>query len=127
MDGVERQIDRRSRAEVVPLYELAAVKPRMLNHGMGYYSRYFPDPGQEAPPVGEADLDQYRASEIAFGHAGFLGGSLAGVRSWLRLHAPEYWLLQALQSRYTDAEIEDIAYFDGAAYHDTESALRARP
>ena len=71
VDAVERQIDRRSRALVAPLYELVAIKPRMFNHGMGYYSRYFPDAGQQALHEAQADLDQYRASEMAFGHAGW--------------------------------------------------------
>ncbi|MBI5482504.1 MAG: hypothetical protein HY906_26850 [Deltaproteobacteria bacterium] len=43
VDAVERQIEGRSRAAVAPDYELHAVKPRMLNHGLGYYSRYFTD------------------------------------------------------------------------------------
>jgi len=98
----------------------------MLNHGMGYYSRYFVDAGQETPPLDQVDLDQYRASEIAFGHAGFLGDGIAGVRDWLALHAPEYWLIQALQSRYADAECKEIAYFDGSGFCDTETALRRK-
>ncbi len=126
VDAVERQIDLRSRAYVLPLFELLAVKPRMFNHGMGYYSRYFFDAGQKTPAIEEADLDQYRASGIAFGHAGFLGGSISGVGNWFHLHAPEYWLMQALQSRYADAAIAEVAYFDGETFRDTESALRAR-
>ncbi len=79
VDGVERQVERRWRARVVPDFELLAVKPRMLNHGMGYYSRYWVESASRRPRPGQNDLDQYRATEIAFGHAGFLGDDTAGV------------------------------------------------
>ncbi len=126
VDGVERQTERRSHAWVVPDHELAAVKPRMLNHGLGYYSRYFADSGQRTPTLAEADLDQYRATEIAFGHAGFLGDSLEGVTNWLRIHGPEYWMMQALQSRYADVAVSSVRYQDGGGSAvDLETALRA--
>jgi len=124
VDAVERQTERRSRAWVAPDYELLAVKPRMFNHGMGYYSRYFTDSGQQNPTLGQADLDQYRASEIAFAHAGFLGDGIEGVPNWMRLHGPEYWLMQALQSRYADEEIESVTYDDAGTLRDLEEMLR---
>jgi hypothetical protein len=126
VDAVERQTEGRQRAQVAPDYELRTVLPRMLNHGLGYYSRYFVGAGQETPDISEVDLDQYRASEIAFGHAGFLGDSISGVRNWMHLHAPEYWLVQALQSRYADADLLDVAYFDQGGWMDLEAALRNR-
>ncbi|MBN2494995.1 MAG: hypothetical protein JXR96_10425 [Deltaproteobacteria bacterium] len=126
VDAVERQTEGRMRARVAPDYELGVVRPRMLNHGLGYYSRYFVGSGQKTPDLSEVDLDQYRASEIAFGHAGFLGDSISGVRSWMHLHAPEYWLMQALQSRYAEAGLLDVAYSDQAGWLDLETALRNR-
>ncbi|MBW2701536.1 MAG: hypothetical protein JRF33_12035 [Deltaproteobacteria bacterium] len=126
VDGVERQVEGRSRGQLVPDYELLAVKPRMFNHGMGYYGRYFIPAGNQNPELSQVDLDQYRATEIAFGHAGFLGDGILGVGNWLQLHAPEYWLVQALQSRYADAELSEVAYFDGASFIDLERALRTR-
>src|SRR5262249_3045212 len=124
VDGVERQIEGRSRAPVAADFELLAVRPRMLNHGMGYYGRYFTDVGQAIPSLADADLDQYRASEIAFGHGGFLGDQIAGVTNWMRLHAPEYWLMQALQSRYADAPLASAVYDVGGVPRDLESAIR---
>jgi hypothetical protein len=125
VDAVERQTERRRFAQVNPEYELLCIRPLMLNHGMGYYSRYFAPFGQETPDAAAADLDQYRASEIAFGHAGFLGDSISGVADWLALHAPEYWLLQALQQRYADAPYLGTRVFDGADFVPLEDALRS--
>ncbi len=125
IDGVERQVEGRSRSAVAPDFELLAVKPRMLNHGMGYYSRYFADFGQLTSDLADVDLDQYRATEIAFGHAGFLGDHLSAVPNWLRVHGPEYWLMQALQTRYAEAPIDHVTYDAGGVSLDLESALRA--
>lgn len=125
VDGVERQIESRRRAIVAPDYELSVVRPRMLNHGMGYYSRYFVEQAQANVSLQDVDLDQYRASEIAFGHAGFLGDSVSGVPNWMQVHAPEYWLLQALQSRYADAVLQTVAYESNGQTMGLEEALRA--
>ncbi|NMB77149.1 MAG: hypothetical protein GYA21_18730, partial [Myxococcales bacterium] len=125
VDAVERQTERRRFARVNPEFELLCVRPRMLNHGLGYYSRYFAPFGQETPNVAAADLDQYRASEIAFGHAGFLGDSIDAVPDWLSLHAPEYWLLAALQARYTEAPLLEVQYHNGNAFVSLEDALRS--
>lgn len=126
VDAVERQTEGRMRARVLPDYELRVVRPRMFNHGQGYYSRYFVGAGHETPALEETDLDQYRASEIAFGHAGFLGDAIAGVDNWMHLHAPEYWLMQGLQSRYAEAGLDEVSYFHQGGWLDTEQALRAR-
>ncbi len=125
VDAVERQTERRRFARIDPEFELLCVRPRMLNHGMGYYSRYFAPFAQETPDVAAADLDQYRASEIAFGHAGFLGDSIDAVPDWLSLHAPEYWLLAALQARYAEAPLLEVQYHNGNAFVSLEDALRA--
>lgn len=116
VDAVERQVEGRMRAMVAPEYELLAVRPRQLNHGLGYYSRYFVPEGQGRVTRQTADLDQYRASEIAFGHAGFLGEGIEGLTpaESLRLHAREYFLVQELQSRYADATLASVVHVDGA-------------
>ncbi|MBN1771068.1 MAG: hypothetical protein JXB32_07405 [Deltaproteobacteria bacterium] len=127
VDGVERQIEGRHAAPVAPEYELRVVKPRMMNHGLGYYSRYFTDQGQENVDYDEAALDQYRASEIAFGHAGFLGDGLGGAApaTLIRHFAREYRLLQALQTRYAEAVPVRITYDDGGTPRTLGEAWRA--
>lgn len=125
VDAVERQTEGRRRALVAPEYELLVVKPRMLNHGLGYHSRYFVTGGQATPAPDQYDLDQYRASELAFGHAGFLDDG-AGLSSngIMREHAFEYWLVQALQRRYADATPTSVRYESGGQLIDLGAALR---
>ena len=127
VDGVERQTEGRRAAAVAPDYELRVVKPRMMNHGLGYYSRYFTDQGQANVDYDETALDQYRASEVAFGHAGFLGEGLNRVTPavLIRHFAREYWLLQALQSRYADAAPVRILYDHGGTFRTLGEAWRA--
>ncbi len=126
LDAVERQVEGRQWAQVIPEYELQCIKPLMLNHGMGYYARYFTPYGQQPIQVTDMDLDQYRASELAFGHAGFLGDGVGGVNDWLELHAPEYWLMQAIQSEIADADYSNTEYFDGQGFISLQQALRRR-
>ncbi len=126
VDAVERQVEGRRWAQVIPDYELTCIKPLMLNHGMGYYSRYFTPYGQQPIQASDLDLDQYRASELAFGHAGFLGEGVGGVNDWLALHAPEYWLVQAVQTEIADAPFSGTLYFDGQEFIQLGQALRDR-
>jgi len=121
VDGVERQTEGRSLAFIIPDYELLAVKPLMANHGMGYYSRYFVRTGQADLPSSDGlesffDLglslaqqwDVYRASEIAFNHAGFISDGAPFSQQFL-----EYYLLQQLQSLYLAGSPTSIAYYQG--------------
>lgn len=123
VDAVERQTEHRRWGRLVPDYELLCVRPLMLNHGQGYYSRYFTPYGQSQPTPEAVDLDQYRSSELVFGHAGFLGEGLPAVSDWLGVHAPEYWLLQALQTFYAGADYLGTRYFTGSNFVDLTTAI----
>jgi len=126
VDAVERQTEGRRFALVAPEYELLIVKPRMLNHGLGYHSRYFVPGAQATPAPDQYDLDQYRASELAFGHAGFLDdGASISANGIMREHAFEYWLVQALQRRYADATPTAVRYQGPSQLLDLGAAVRA--
>ncbi|MBN2359086.1 MAG: hypothetical protein JXR83_06505, partial [Deltaproteobacteria bacterium] len=125
-DAVERQTEGRRYAQVSPEYEIMIVKPRMLNHGLGYHSRYFVSGSQATPALDQYDLDQYRASEMAFGHAGFLDdGAGLSTNGIMREHAFEYWLVQAVQRHYAEAAPVAVRYHDGSAFVDLGAAVRA--
>ncbi|NOZ85430.1 MAG: hypothetical protein GXP49_04040, partial [Deltaproteobacteria bacterium] len=126
VDAVERQVEKRAWSLVAPDYELLSVRPLMFNHGMGYYARFFVASGQQPVSTDDVDMDHYRATEIAFGHAGFMGDGVNGVRDWPDFHAPEYWLMQALQEKYSEAGLVSVKYFDGSNFVDLEQALRSR-
>ena len=62
----------------------------MVNHGMGYLERWFrrgyqAQYGHDAGSIEQ--FDKYRAMELAYGHAGFLGNRLAhNVQAVAREH-----------------------------------------
>jgi hypothetical protein len=87
---------------VVPDYELTAVRPHMANFGMGSYEQFFGTPGR---PLSDAALDEWRATELAYGHAGaWTVGDPTGRPDYLTAaeQVKEYYLLQTLQRRYLD-------------------------
>ena len=115
---MERQIEGRREALVIPDHELSVIRPLMANHGMGYYGRYFVESGQGQVSPSDADWDQYRATEIAFGHAGFIGdanldGDLTYPMGSLVQVLSEYNLLQPLQSQYLAETPASVSYRQG--------------
>jgi len=118
VDGVERQIEDRADAKIISDFELLAVKPLMANHGMGYYGRYFVPSDQAQVNPTQAQWDQYRATEIAYGHAGFISeatiaDNLDYPMGSLEQTVIEYYLLQPLQSQYLPADPVNIRYRSG--------------
>jgi hypothetical protein len=133
VDGVERVLDGGAEAPVIPDYELRVVRPLMFNYGVGRYGRFFrARPGQSLPPR-ELDWDLYRATEIAFGHGGYL--STAGIEQedpvrWapcgdLLQAVTEYYLLQPLQSQYATSPVEEIQYHHNGSWLALADAMRA--
>ena len=106
IDAVERQVRGRMQAAVLPEHELRVIRPLSFHHGMGYYSRFF----DRDAPSSTYDFDLYRAMQVAFGHAGFIGDPL------LPGHIPgpeairEYYLMRTVQEVYADADLRSIEY-----------------
>jgi hypothetical protein len=133
VDGVERGLDGGAEAPVIPDYELRVVRPLMFNYGVGRYSSFFRTGPGQAPAPRELDWDLYRATEIAFGHGGYL--STAGVKQedparWapcgdLLQAVTEYYLLQPLQSQYATASVEEIQYHHLGSWLTLADAMRA--
>ena len=134
VDGVERQIEGRYLAKIIPDFELLAVKPLMANHGMGYPARYFNKGGQSAIDADQVNWNLYRATEIAYGHAGYLTG--VGISSEekdpyvhryplgsLERALVEYYMLQQLQSQYLSGNISIILYEDAGQMVELSQAL----
>jgi hypothetical protein len=131
VDGVERQIDGLENARLIPDFELHSVKPLMINHGMGYYSRYFLNFSSGMDPK-ELDWDKYRAMEITFGHAGFFSEGLASsytrrsdgsYRQPISLVLKEYYLLLELQKQYLSGNTTAILYEYNGRMVDLSAAL----
>ncbi len=110
VDGTEAQVA--GGAGHVPFldFDLLKLHPQMVNHGMGYYERWFPQGydmrfGTDVGTV--ADIDQYRAQELAYGHAGFIGNISTDNVQWV---AKEHNMMHPAQRLYGAAKVTDISY-----------------
>ncbi|QEH34201.1 hypothetical protein OJF2_27360 [Aquisphaera giovannonii] len=124
LDGVEAQFGQGwqgERGREVPLmvdFDLLKIHPLQLNHGMGYYERWWGKPTWPgaAPMVA---LDHYRMQEVAFGHEGFVGGA-----SWTQVPAAwlEHNLLSPVTARHATARPAEIRYEAGGKWVDSSTA-----
>ena len=128
LDGVEAQFGQGwsdnagTSAPLLADFDLLKIHPLQLNHGMGYYDRWWqrgPDAGHPLPAL----LDQYRMQEAAYGHEAFLGGE-----AW---HDPGYaWmeshLLPPLTARTALSPVVAIEYDAGGTWLDASAAAKAR-
>jgi hypothetical protein len=77
VDGVEAQFGvgwpwgQGLNAPLMVDFDLLKIHPLQVNHGMGYYDRWW-DQSKSASPPPMIIMDQYRMQEIAYGHAPFL-------------------------------------------------------
>ena len=110
VDGVEAQVAGGEDAPLLLDYDLLKVHPQMVNHGMGYYTRWLRTGrqtkwGTEAPTP--AQLDKYRATTLAYGHAGFVGSQCVYVP---HLAWREHNLVAPVQALYGAAKATEILY-----------------
>ncbi len=127
LDGVEAQFGTGwpgSQGLTAPLlvdFNLLRVHPLQINHGQGYYERWYSHttPWGEGVPL--AIFDQYRMQEIAFGHIGFLGHDYWRKPNiaWLEQH-----LVPPVSSRHATEKIRDIAYNIGGKWLDATEATK---
>ena len=128
VDGVERQIEDNMYAPIIPDYELKNIRPIMVNHGMGYYDRYYANTGYSDINL---NYDYYRSSEIAYGHAAFIDcrfntNILFPVEHQL-MKIKEYYLMQQLQYQYLETNVDvDVWYWDDVdnRFINLDSALK---
>lgn len=127
LDGVEAQFGqgwRDGQGTTAPLFtdfDLLKIHPLQLNHGMGYYERWW-DKGPSADRSLLSLLDQYRMQEVAYGHEGFLGGEAwhdPGL-AWL-----EDRLMTPLTSRTATAHPVAIDYWLNGHWADASAVIRA--
>ena len=127
LDGVEAQFGAGwpgNTGRTAPLmvdFDLLKIHPLQLNHGMGYYERWWSSPTWGARPPMEV-LDQYRMQEVIYGHAGFLGGATYSdvPLAWLEHH-----LLSPVTTRYATAFPLSIQYQVNGRWVDGTQAAQA--
>lgn len=102
-------------------FDLLKIHPLQVNHGMGYYERLWNKStwGVQPPMV---VLDQYRMQEVAYGHAGFLSGSIWSniPLAWL-----EHNLLTNVMERYAEVRPVDISYQINGVWKDSSEAAKS--
>lgn len=105
-------------------FDLLKIHPLQFNHGMGYYSRWWPTEAYQTNWGGPAPmvvLDRYRMQEAAYGHAGFLDSSIYDnvPLAWLEHH-----LLSPVMARYATARPVEILYENHGAWMDATAAAK---
>ncbi|MBI5833687.1 MAG: hypothetical protein HZB16_15410 [Armatimonadetes bacterium] len=122
-DGVEAQVEGGEDHRPFLDFDLLRLHPQMVNHGMGYYERWFRQ-GYDAnfgQNVGTpVDMDRYRAQEVAYGHAGFIGNALTGNVNHV---VKEHHLMHAVQALSGTAKVTAIEYGVGDRFVDASIAL----
>jgi len=131
LDGVEAQFgsgwpdNGGFTAPLAVEFDLLKIHPLQFNHGMGYHSRWWPTDAYQTNWAGGTTpmivLDRYRAQEVAYGHAGFLDGSLYAnlPLAWLEHH-----LLSPVMARYATARPVDIRYERSGNWLDATALAR---
>lgn len=121
---------------VVPEIDWRVYGPLQVNHGNGFYERFFSPTdgaaivtpaGIPIHPTTEAAFDRYRLYELTFGKAGFLitnglltvPGSYTTAANLLR----EYHMTNALQSRFTAAPPTAIEYLNAGTFKSFQTLL----
>jgi hypothetical protein len=126
LDGAEAQFgtgwpaNSGETAPLIPQFNLLRVHPLQINHGQGYYERWWKDlPWGYAPPL--ALLDQYRMQEVVYGHAGFLGASTWSnpALAWLEHH-----LVTPVAARHGVSKVLTISYEKNGKWMDTTAAAQ---
>lgn len=110
VDGVEAQVAGGENHVPFLDFDLLKIHPQMVNHGMGYYERWFEEGynAQFGITVGTVeDVDKYRAQEMAYGHAGFVGSVSTNNVQWV---AKEHHMMHPVQRLYGTGKPTAITY-----------------
>jgi hypothetical protein len=109
-DGVEAQVQGKEDHSPFLDFDLLRIHPQMVNHGMGYYERWFRRGYNHVPGVDSCapfQIDKYRAQELAYGHAGFIGNLATNNIQWI---AKEHNLMHPVQRLYGTTRASRIEY-----------------
>ena len=135
VDGLARSGSAREPPEahggrlVVPDYELAVIRPRAIGYGLGRLAaRLGPEGEPQAVPLPDEVIDRWRATALAFGHAGaWTSGDAPGGGDWLTAaeQVKEYHLMRPLQRRYLASATAAVTYVTDDGQGDLSWALVA--
>ena len=124
-DGVEAQVNGGEDQAALLDFDLLKIHPQMVNHGMGYYERWFRTGYRHRWGIDTGtieQIDKYRAQELAYGHAGFVGEAQIDNIPWV---VREHHLVHPVQQLYGTAKAVEIRYELGGRLVDAGVALAA--
>jgi hypothetical protein len=124
-DGVEAQVQGGEDHQPFLDFDLLKIHPLMVNHGMGYYERWFRGGynhrlGYETGTMEQ--IDKYRAMELAYGHAGFVGSPHDHNWHWV---VREHHLMHPVQRLYGMSKPIFIDYEVAGEFVTASAALPA--
>jgi len=124
-DGVEAQVNGGEDHSPFLDFDLLKLHPQMVNHGMGYYERWFSkgyahEWGRDSGSMEQ--IDKYRAQELAYAHAGFIGNAQTANIQWV---AREHHLMHPVQRLYGTAKSAEIRYEVDGQFVSASAALVA--
>ncbi|MEI7729042.1 MAG: DUF5696 domain-containing protein [Verrucomicrobiota bacterium] len=109
-DGVEAQVQGGEDHLTFLDFDLLKLHPQMVNHGMGYYERWFRGGYNHRLGIETGtteQIDKYRAMEVAYGHAGFAGSPQDHNWHWV---VREHHLVHPVQRLYGVSTPAEIRY-----------------
>jgi hypothetical protein len=122
---------------IVPEYEWRVAARKQVNHGNGFYDRFFhvgdgpaivePSTKTVITPLGPEARDLYRAYELAYGHAGFIttNGTQSTTQGYLTHAAAAdiYFMSNALQPFLFLVPVVGIHYRHGGTWKTFEQIV----
>jgi len=123
--------------QVIPEYEWRVAARTQVNHGNGFYDRFFGktdgptivdmNTGLPLGPLSQDALDLYQAFLITYGHAGYIttNGIQSGTEGYLThaAAAQTYFMTNALQWRYFSSPVQLIRYRHNGSWKNFEPIL----
>jgi hypothetical protein len=122
---------------IIPEYEWRVAAKRQVNHGNGFYDRFFgpsdglsivQSDGNPSYPLSQNALDLYQAFLISYGHAGFLitnGTDTPQDYLSYAQAAQIYFMSNALQALYFASPIAGIHYANQGEWKTFEQIISA--
>lgn len=105
---------------IIPDYEWQVVRGNLYGFGLGQYTRFFYSgaPGSSYP-LEDIALQEYRATEISYGHNGYFltNSNLVSSSEYLTIpqQVKEYYTMRSLQAQWASGGTPTISYRAPAA------------
>ncbi len=137
LDMATNSPDTPSNWPIIPEYEWRVAASRQVNHGNGFYERFFNagdgstivnSSKQIITPLSQEARDLYNAMAIVYGHAGFIetnGTQTPGAEGYVThaAAADTYFMTNALQAFYFLVPVAQIYYYYQGSFKTFEQVV----